>query len=189
MGGDASAFSFYKNNLPYEVGEKIRRPQLGKTLELLQKKGLEYFYHEDIAQSISDSVSNTLTREDIANYIAEWKEPLGLNIFGYDAWTSQPPTQGYLTLTTLKAYEMIQAEEYNLHQLIEMYRIFASDRDNILYDYQDRLEDFVGTDLNYIEEKIKLYNPQQSELFNFPKPHGGGTAYMNAVDELSLIHI
>ncbi len=183
MGGDASAFSFYKNNLPYEVGEKIRRPQLGKTLELLQKKGLEYFYHEDIAQSISDSVSNTLTREDIANYKAEWKEPLGLNIFGYDAWTSQPPTQGYLTLTTLKAYEMIQAEEYNLHQLIEMYRIFASDRDNILYDYQDRLEDFVGTDLNYIEEKMKLYNPLQSELFNFPKPHGGGTAYMNAVDK------
>ena len=131
----------------------------------------------------SDSVSNTLTREDIADYKAEWKEPLGLNIFGYDSWTSQPPTQGYLTLTTLKAYEMIQAEEYNLHQLIEMYRIFASDRDNILYDYQDRLEDFVGTDLNYIEEKMKLYNPLQSELFNFPKPHGGGTAYMNAVDK------
>ena len=186
LGGDDSAFSFYKNNLPCEIGEKIRRPQLGKTLELLQNKGLEYFYQDEIAKSISDSVSNTLTLKDLSNYRAEWKEPLGLDIFGYKAWTSQPPTQGYLTLTTLKAYEMMEFEEFNLHQLIEIYRIFASDRDNILFDYKDKLEDFIGTDLGYIEEKIKLFNPEKSELYNFPKPHGGGTAYMNTVDKNGL---
>ena len=107
-------------------------------------------------------------------------------MFGHQAWTSQPPTQGYLTLTTLKAYEMMETEEFNLHQLIEMYRIFASDRDRILYDYKDKLDDFIGTDLGYIEEKIKLYNPKKSELYNSPKPHGGGTAYMNTVDKNGL---
>ena len=64
LGGDASAFSFYKNNIPYGVGEKIRRPQLGKTLELLQKEGLEYFYQGEIAKSISESVDSALTIED-----------------------------------------------------------------------------------------------------------------------------
>ena len=186
LGGDASAFSFYKNNIPYGVGEKIRRPQLGKTLELLQKEGLEYFYQGEIAKSISESVDSALTLEDLSNYKAEWKEPLGVNIFGYDAWTSQPPTQGYLTLTTLKAYELMQSKELDLHQLIEVYRIFASDRDNILYDYKNKLDNFIGTDLNYIKEKIKLYNPKKSELFNFPNPHGGGTAYMNTVDRNGL---
>jgi gamma-glutamyltranspeptidase/glutathione hydrolase len=156
LGGDASAFSFYRNNLPYEIGEKIRRPQLGKTLELLQEKGLEYFYQDEIAKSISDSVSNTLTLEDLSNYKAEWKEPLGLDMFGHKAWTSQPPTQGYLTLTTLKAYEMMEAEELNLHQLIEMYRIFASDRDNILYDYKDKLNDFYWNRLKVYRRKNKI---------------------------------
>ena len=35
-------------------------------------------------------------------------------------------------------------------------------------------------------DKVNLFDKQAAGKYNFPKPHGGGTAYMNAVDENGL---
>ena len=186
LSGQASGYGFYRDNQPFEKDKVIRRPQLGKTLEQLKTNGLEYFYDSEIAKSISSSVNGILSLDDLRNYKAEWKKPLHTNIYGFDGWTSPPPTQGYLTLSTLKAIEMLDAENNDIHKIIETYRIFAADRDNITYDYGKNIKDFKGVDLDYIQEKIKLFNPNHSKKFDFPKPHGGGTAYMNTIDKEGL---
>ena len=103
----------------------IRRPQLGKTLELLKRNGLEYFYDSDITKSISSSVNGILSYDDLKNFKAEWKKPLHSKIYGFDGWTSPPSTQGYLTLSTLKAIEMLGTEHDDIHRVIETYRIFC----------------------------------------------------------------
>ena len=93
--------------------------------------------------------------QDLKNYSSQWIKPLRMNVFGYDGWTTPPSTQSYLTLSTLKGYELLYEKyEESLHMLIESYRIFAADRDNITYDYKDDILDFKGVDLDYIEKKI-----------------------------------
>ena len=186
LSGQASSYGFFRDNQPHPYGKVIRRPQLGKTLELLKINGLQYFYDSEIAESISSSVNGILSLSDLRNYKAEWREPLHINIYGFDGWTSPPSTQGYLTLSTLKAIEMLGPENDDIHKVIETYRIFAADRDHITYDYGKNIKDFKGVDLDYIQDKIKLFNPNYSEKFNFPKPHGGGTAYMNTIDKNGL---
>ena len=110
-----------------------------------------------------------------------------MNVFGYDGWTTPPSTQSYLTLSTLKGYELLSEKyEESLHMLIESYRIFAADRDNITYDYKDDILDFKGVDLDYIEKKIELYDDQKTQKFSFPEPSGGGTAYMTVRDSSGL---
>ena len=116
---------------------------------MLKNHGLDYFYNSEIAKEISNSVNGFLTEEDLSNYKATWREPLHQKIYGYDGWTSPPSTQGYLTLSTLKGFEMINNKDDYLHTLIESYRIFASDRDNITYDYQGNDQNFLGTCLLY----------------------------------------
>ncbi len=183
LSGQESGYSFYRDNLPYSLNSLIRRPQLGKTLELLKEHGLEYFYNGEIANEISSSVNGFITLEDLSNYKATWREPLYKKIYGYDGWTSPPSTQGYLTLSTLKGFEIINNKEDYIHTLIESYRIFASDRDNITFDYQGSDQDFFGTDDGYIKNKIGVFDKQAAGKYNSPNPHGGGTAYMNAVDK------
>ena len=186
LSGQASGYGFYRDNQPYPIGKVIRRPQLGKTLELLKINGLHYFYESEIAKSISSSVDGILSLNDLKNYKAEWRKPLHINIYGFDGWTSPPSTQGYLTLSTLKAIELLGPEHDDIHKVIETYRIFAADRDHITYDYGENIKDFKGVDSDYIQNKIKLFNPDYSKKFNFPKPHGGGTAYMNTIDKNGL---
>lgn len=183
LSGQKSGYSFYRDNLPYSLNSLIRRPQLGKTLELLKKHGLDYFYNGEIANEISSSVDGFITLEDLSNYKAIWREPLYQKIYGYDGWTSPPSTQGYLTLSTLKGFEIINNKDDYIHTLIESYRIFASDRDNITFDYQGSDLDFFGADDKYITDKISVFDKYAAGKYNFPNPHGGGTAYMNAVDK------
>ena len=64
LSGQKSGYSFYRDNQPYSTNTLIRRPQLGKTLELLKNNGLEYFYNGEIAKEISNSVNGFLTEED-----------------------------------------------------------------------------------------------------------------------------
>ena len=187
LGAQLSSVSFYKNSLPLRSGEHVRRVNLGKTLELIANEGPDIFYKGEIAQSISRVVDGNLTLKDLNDYSSKWIKPLRLNIFGYDGWTTPPSTQSYLTLSTLKGYELL-SEKYDesLHMLIESYRIFAADRDNLTYDYQDDIDNFKGVNLGYIEEKIELYNDNKSQRFSFPEPKGGGTAYMTVKDSEGL---
>jgi gamma-glutamyltranspeptidase/glutathione hydrolase len=187
LSAQPSSFSFYNNSIPPESGSLVRRVNLGKTLELLAKEGPDIFYKGEIAIAISKSVNNILTLEDLNHFSAKWVEPLKLEIFGYDGWTTPPSTQSYLTLCTLKGYELLsQRYEDSLHMLIESYRIFAADRDNITFDYQNNIQEFRGVDMDYIEEKMSLYSNESTQKFNFPDPKGGGTAYMTVKDANGL---
>ena len=187
LGAQRSAVSFYKNSLPLDVGTHVRRVNLGKTLELIAEEGPNIFYKGKIANSISSAVGGNLTLQDLNNYSSQWVKPLKLNVFGYDGWTTPPSTQSYLTLSALKGYELL-SEKYDesLHMLIETYRIFAADRDNLTYDYQNDIDKFKTIDLDYIEEKIKLYDDIKTQKFTYPEPKGGGTAYMTVRDSTGL---
>ena len=181
-----SSKNFYSSGKPLEEGEVLKRPELANTLFCIGKEGSSYFYTGKLAQAVVDATNNLLTLDDMKNYKSRWTEPLGLNIFDKTGWTTPPHTQGYLTLATLKAYELStkSGDEIEDHILIECYRALAADRDNITYDYREEINKFNGIDLEYIQEKTSAINRLSASIFPPPRKSGGGTAYMAIKDSM-----
>ena len=180
-----SSESFYLEGEPVQTGNIVTREKLGKTLSLIAENGPNIFYEGDIGEAISKATNNTLTIEDINNFNSSWISPLGIDIYGKTGWVTPPHTQSYLTLATLKAYEIItdSSKEMNPHLLIECYRSLAADRDHITYDYGNKIDSFIGLSIEYIESKVSEINPNQTTPFQSPEKLGGGTAYMAVKDE------
>ena len=151
-----SSENFYVDGKPVEVGKIVRREKLGKTLSSIATNGSSVFYEGDIAKAISKATKNTLTEEDINSFDSKWVSPLKIDIYGKTGWVTPPHTQSYLTLATLKAYEVITnlGGELDPHLLVECYRSLAADRDQITYDYGDKIDSFAGLNLDYIKSKV-----------------------------------
>ena len=115
-----SSENFYMDGNPVPVGDIVKREKLGKTLSLIAKNGPNIFYEGDIAEAISKATKNILTNEDIKNFKSKWVSPLSKDLYGKTGWVTPPLTQSYLTLATLKAYEIItnSSKDFNLHVLI-----------------------------------------------------------------------
>ncbi len=180
-----SSDNFYVEGKAVGIGNIVKREKLGETLSLIAEQGPNVFYEGDIAEAISRSTNNTLTTEDINNFKPSWVSPLSIDIYGKTGWVTPPHTQSYLTLATLKAYEIItdSSKKINSHLLIECYRSLAADRDHITYDYGDKIENFFGLNLDYINSKVLEINPSKTKSFKSPGRLGGGTAYMAVKDK------
>jgi gamma-glutamyltranspeptidase/glutathione hydrolase len=101
---EASALFMPEGRLP-RPGDVHRDPPLGDSLERLGAEGAAPFYEGDIGAAISDRVcelGGTLTREDLAAYRAEPREPVRVRYRGHDVLTNPPPSAG----GTLIAYAL-----------------------------------------------------------------------------------
>jgi len=179
-----SSDAFYPNGKPLVAGELIKREKLGETLNLIGSNGSKYFYEGQISQAISNATNNILTVRDIEKFQSKWIDPLHIDIFGKTGWVTPPHTQSYLTLATLKVYELISeaGKDLDPHLLIESYRVLAADRDNITYDYGDKINSFKGLNLDYLLSKAKEIDLNKTKSFESPGQQGGGTAYMAVKD-------
>ena len=166
------------------IGDTVQRTMLGRTLKSISDQGSDYFYSGKASEAISDSLSNIVTTEDISSFHPQWIEPLSIEIYGKIGWVTPPHTQSYLTLATLKIYEMLDSgsNDIDLHTLIESYRAAASQRDDITYDYEN-IDLFPGLDTEYLKSLSNLIDLDNSSIFTQPTDIGGGTAYMCTKDK------
>src|SRR3954471_9348060 len=91
------------------AGDVLRDPPLADSLERLGAEGAAPFYQGDLGARISDYVcerGGTLTREDLAAYRAEPREPVHVSYRGRDVLTNPPPNAG----GTLLAYALALLE-------------------------------------------------------------------------------
>jgi len=167
-----------------EIGEIIKRTLLGKTLKRLSTDGPEYFYTGSVAKKISESINYVITEDDLISFESKWIKPLSIDVYGKTGWVTPPHTQSYLTLGTLKIYELLDdgSDNIDLHTLIESYRAIASERDDLTYDYSENIDQFIGLDLEYLKSLSKYINKDRASIFGQPKELGGGTAYMCTKD-------
>ena len=87
----------------------IRNPGLAKALRLIQTQGRDAFYKGDIARAIVDKVKGgggVMELNDLAEFEAEWVEPISTNYHGYDVFQLPPPGQGFATLEMLNIAEV-----------------------------------------------------------------------------------
>ncbi len=91
------------------AGDVLHNPELGVALERLGAEGASSFYSGDVAALVCEWVmerGGALTREDLAGYHAEPREPVRVRYRGRDVLTNPPPSAG----GTLLAYALALLE-------------------------------------------------------------------------------
>ncbi len=179
-----SGTELFPNGKTPEIGEIIKRNLLGETLKRLSIDGPEYFYTGSVAKKISETLNHVITEDDLRSFESKWIKPLSIDVYGKTGWVTPPHTQSYLTLGTLKIYELLDdgSDNIDLHTLIESYRAIASERDDLTFDYGETIDQFNGLNLEYLRALSKLVNKDMTSIFAQPEELGGGTAYMCTKD-------
>ncbi|MBX0322643.1 gamma-glutamyltransferase family protein [Halomicroarcula sp. F13] len=93
-----------------EVGERVRLPELGSTLETLAEEGADPFYEGDIADAIAETVQSEgglLERSDLAGFEVEYPDPVSTTYGGSEVYELPPNNQGLVALEALNVAESL----------------------------------------------------------------------------------
>jgi len=88
---------FYKNGRTVAVGEKLPRPRLAHTLEVIANYGVSSFYQGRIAQNIVDTVQGAggvLTIQDLKEFQVREVAPVRTQFKGYQVYSMPSPSSG-----------------------------------------------------------------------------------------------
>jgi gamma-glutamyltranspeptidase / glutathione hydrolase len=109
----ASLAQFSKNGTPYQAGEILRQPDLGRTLQRIADQGPAGFYEGETASLIEKEMkanNGLITREDLKNYQAKQRAPIKGTYRGYEIIGMPPPSSGgisiQLMLNILEGYDL-----------------------------------------------------------------------------------
>ena len=135
---------FLHHGKPYVAGERLRQPQLARTLELIAREGSRAFYRGPIARAIvaaSRAHGGILSMKDFADYTVQWAMPIECRYHGYTVLSDPPPSSGGVTiceiLQIIRPYPFSKwgyGSVNSLHYLIEAERRAFADRNTYLGD-------------------------------------------------------
>jgi gamma-glutamyltranspeptidase / glutathione hydrolase len=98
-----------------EVGQIFSNPRYANALELVAREGADAFYEGEIAKAIlktSDRLGGTMSAEDLADYQAEWVEPISTNYHGWTVYELPPNGQGMAALEMLNIMERFPLSKF-----------------------------------------------------------------------------
>jgi len=105
---------FYPDGQPLQPGTRFRQPALARTLKLIAAQGPDAFYRGEVADSLVAGMQRgggIITKEDLARYKPEWREPIASTYRGYKLFTMPPSSSGGVTITEslniLETYETL----------------------------------------------------------------------------------
>ena len=196
---------------PYPEGSTLVQPDLADTLALIAEEGPDGFYEGEIADRLADDMQNAgdlegdeglMTKEDLADYRAVWREPLVGDYRGHEVLAVPPPTSGGIAviemLNILEGFDLRgegQSSAEALHLLAEAQKLAFADRDARVAD-----PDFVDvptavlTDKAYAEsrgseidtEKAGSYEPgnlgEAETSSGSGEDTGGSTTHVSVID-------
>ncbi|MEX1660503.1 gamma-glutamyltransferase [Thioclava sp. 15-R06ZXC-3] len=134
----------HPDGTPYVAGERLKQPELAKTLELISDQGRKAFYDGPIAKAIvaaSQAGGGLFTMQDFAQYTAPWSAPVSCDYRGYQVVSAPPPSSGGTTvceiIQIIKPYPFAKwgyASGEVTHALVEAERRAFADRNTYLGD-------------------------------------------------------
>ncbi len=141
----SSARIFYRlDGSAYKTGDRLRQPDLAKTLKTIAAKGSDGFYQGRIAQQIVKSVRQAggeMTLEDLAQYQVQRRQPVIGSYRGYAIASMPPPSSGgthiIQILNMLEKYNLEQAghnSALTVHLMTEAMKRAYADRSEYLGD-------------------------------------------------------
>jgi gamma-glutamyltranspeptidase/glutathione hydrolase len=108
--GDAHAREAYlvDGDRAPRVGERIRLPRLGESLERIAADGADVVYEGEIAEQIASEVQDHggfMTVEDLASFEPEFPDPVSTTYRGVEVFELPPNNQGLIALEALNIAE------------------------------------------------------------------------------------
>jgi gamma-glutamyltranspeptidase/glutathione hydrolase len=122
---------------PPAPGTRHAFPELAESFREVVRGGKETFYRGALADRIvkgNQKWGGLFTHDDLAEYEAEWQEPISISYRGYRVHTPAPNSSGFQLLATLKCLEGFKGEDLvfqhpeTLHLMAESIKLAATDR-------------------------------------------------------------
>jgi gamma-glutamyltranspeptidase/glutathione hydrolase len=166
---------------PLQAGDRLKQPDLAKTLGLIADKGAAAFYQGDIAQKIVTEVNqdgNVMSLDDLAHYQIQSRQPVRGSYRGVDVLSMPAPSSGGIHLIEmLNLLEYFQLSEsgfgsaQSIHLLTEAARLAYADRSEYLGDPAFYKVPQIGlTSKGYAQSLIKKINPNKATASKDTKP-------------------
>lgn len=134
----AAVAQFSKGGIPYEAGEMLKQPDLGRTLQRISELGPAGFYEGETALLIEkDMAANggLVTREDLKAYQAKVRTPVRGTYRGYNIISMPPISSGGVglieMLNILEGYDLAAngpGSAASIHLMTEAMRRAYADR-------------------------------------------------------------
>ena len=117
-------------------------PGVAGALEAIARAGREGFYGGGFGEGLLTLGAGEYERADLERPLADWVEPLGVEVWDHVVWTTPPCSQGYLTLLGAAiAAELplpdVESDAAWAHLLIEAARAAGHDRPQVLHEHAD----------------------------------------------------
>jgi len=108
-----------------ELGAMFSNPDVGKALRLVAEQGRDAFYKGEIAQAIvktSASFGGTMQSDDLADFSAEWVEPISIDYRGWKIYELPPNVQGMAALEMLNIMSTFQPDSGGPQNTVELHK-------------------------------------------------------------------
>ncbi len=161
----------------WKKGDTIKYLKLAETLKRIKANGRDEFYKGETANIIVDQVQELggiITKEDLASYVAVWRDPITFMYKGHKIISMPPPSSGGICLAQiLKSIEPYDVKQYAhnstkyIQVIAEAERRAYADRSYFLGD-----PDFVNipTDSlmseNYLSKRMSDFNWEKATQSN-----------------------
>lgn len=200
-----AAAIFLPGGKPPRPGQRLRNPDLARTLEGIGALGRAGFYEGETAREMAryaHAHGGFFTERDLAEQRARWGEPVSATYRGVTIYETPPPTQGISVLqmlNLLEPYELGKLDRLGpdaVHLLVQAKQIAFHDRDRLVAD-----PDFVKVPVArllskaYASERRAVLDPARALPWDRVPSSGsleGDTVAVCAVDAdgnaVSLIH-
>lgn len=145
----------------WKMGDLLVQPDLAHTLELIRDLGAKGFYEGETAEKLEAEMKRgkgLITKKDLLDYRAIWREPIIGQYKNYRVITMPPPSSGGVALTQLlyllerqplAAYGFQSSEA--VHAIVEAERRVYSDRAKYLGD-----QDFYPVPVDSLLDSVYL---------------------------------
>lgn len=195
--GDAEAAKVYlPGDRPPKAGEIFRNPELAWSLQQIAEHGRDAYYKGEIGQRVLETIKRhggAMTAQDLAEFSAEWVEPISTTYRDWTVYELPPNGQGLAALMMLNIMETFPLGQKDfafdsvnaLHAMIEAKKLAYADL--LKYIGDPRGQKLPVKELLSKEraaQRAKLINPGHAncQVAAGALPAGGDTTYLTVVD-------
>jgi gamma-glutamyltranspeptidase / glutathione hydrolase len=195
--GDEQAAKVYlPHDRPPKTGEIFRNPDLAWSLQQIAEHGRDAYYKGEIGKLVLETIKRhggSMTAADLAEFSAEWVEPISTTYRDWTVYEMPPNGQGLAALLMLNLMETfpLGQKDYNfgssraLHAMIESKKLAYADLVKYIGDPRGQsLPVKTLLSKERAAERVKLIDPDHAncDVAAGTLPGGGDTTYLTVVD-------